>query len=102
MTQKHDYKKAIEVAENGKEHCQCFCDYPEELETILHALKLADKVTGEPNSSMVKSGESESLRLYYDTMRNDNLHTRAACAFNVFKAMIQTAQKEIADENNSA
>jgi hypothetical protein len=88
MTQKHDYKKAIEVAEQSKEHCQCFCDYPEELETILHALKLADKVTGEPSKKMIKGG------CYINYAE---IPTEESAAKEVFKAMIQTAQKEITD-----
>jgi hypothetical protein len=98
MTQEHDYKWALSLGAPFPQRTEqpiTEAEFKKYREIVENALKLADKVTGKPNSSMVKAGESESLRLYYDTMRNDNLHTRAACAFNVFKAMIAQAQKEI-------
>jgi hypothetical protein len=52
--------------------------------TIRHALKLADKVTGEPSVGM----ESEWLKVWRSTRRLLPAH----------KAMIAKAQKEIEDD----
>jgi hypothetical protein len=75
---KHDYKAALYEL-SGYAY-----DLPDDLwETVLNALKLAEKVTGEPSFDVYTEGESMM----------ENLDP-----ILVFKAMITQAQREIEDD----
>jgi hypothetical protein len=60
---------------------------------VLNALKLADKVTGEPSDGMIAEGQYA----YQEAGERGEGYT--ACDAAQFKAMIAQAQKEIDDEN---
>jgi tRNA-binding EMAP/Myf-like protein len=85
LTQEHDYKSAIEWVESIP------VKHPQQIEAkqaALHAIKLADKVTGEPSDGMLLSsadaGDCNSKRE----------------AITIFKAMIKAVQKEIEDDGS--
>ena len=73
----HDYKAALKMIEDfGATTTN------EQYRAVIHALKLADKVTGEPSEGMLNSDFQE-------------LEMDDYCAGIVFKAMIAQAQREI-------
>ena len=89
MTQEHDFKMAeywIKTKPNAPKHFTK-AGNEEAREAILHAIKLADKVTGEPSDGMLLSsadaGDCNSKRE----------------AITIFKAMIKAVQKEIEDDS---
>lgn len=86
MTPKHDYAAALEAFEifnddtRSKEIRMNAVSF--HASTILHALKLAEKVTGEPSAGMIDSAK--------------HLHPIGAWIVGkIFKAMIEQAEKEI-------
>lgn len=83
----HDYKAALE-AMNDEDHVIDLFDKDFPLkQTIINALKLAEKVTGEPSVGMLEANmKAFSKSCEYDTRPCE------------FKAMISQAQKEIDDE----
>ena len=62
-------------------------------EAIIHALKLADKLTGEPSEGMSKEGAVSGLEI---AANPENINCPLA---HMFKAMIAAAQKEVEDGN---
>lgn len=83
MTEEYDYAYCIEeMPRPGLDEPWHW--YVSNYEAIRHALKLAEKVTGEPSDSMWESG--------YSAGDGDT------AAKAIFKAMITQAQKEIDDE----
>jgi hypothetical protein len=107
MTQEHDYKAALEKfmmlrafepqANDEEKWNALMAGYYTWIinneETILHALKLTDKVTGEPSEEMCKEGD-KTLGCNLPCTVADIEDNRKA-----FKAMIAQARKEIEDEN---
>jgi len=94
MNKEHDFKSAIEsfpeplvgdIYDDG----DCYRFIQRYNSEILHALRLADKVTGEPSKEMLGSGFN-SWNFIADTHAQHLL-----CVRTVFEAMIATAQKEI-------
>ena len=86
----HDYKAAIEwveeqellASDRGVFNVPVYA-------TLLHALSLAEKVTGEPSEEMKAEGARYGLNSIVTTWPN--------LAAGYFKAMIAQAQKEIED-----
>jgi len=62
----------------------------DEIATIRHALKLADKVTGEPSEGMIEEGEVLATVMLYVVGKID--------VSLICRAMIAKAQEEIEDD----
>jgi len=86
----HDYKSALE---NFKGYAPYLDLYDSTEAAILHALKLADKVTGEPSEGMLSEGFAS-----HDFMAKSHKEIMRHCG-KIFKAMIAKQLKEIDDAN---
>lgn len=103
MTQEHDYKAVLEELPNiikivkdrkNNEYTLISFDankFKAIAPTLAHALKLADKVTGEPSEGMSDTGKYVMKGSAEDSERQQ--------AHSAFKAMIAKAQKDIEDES---
>jgi len=90
MTTKHDYKSALEwfewhVTSNGYRNTM----YEN---TIKYALRLAEKLTGEPSEGMVDEGMAENIDYNSGTEFSPINSEEAA---GVFTAMVNRALQEI-------
>lgn len=102
----HDFKAAIDFLPvildayedaAGEPIDATFDETPVEdlINTIIHALKLADKVTGEPSYGMANVGKWSSFeRCEGDEELEEYSPDNDECS-EIFKAMIAQAQKEI-------
>jgi len=110
MTQKYDYKKVIESVKNkivsgdiSSEHKRNGAKWyqtvftKEETDIILHALKLADKVTDEPSFDMVIAAMVADAKVYKEFAFKDGTCGAPIEVYKAeeFKAMINEACKEI-------
>lgn len=84
MTNKHDYEAALDEFLNGDGYTS-----EETNEAILHALRLAKKVTGEPSEGMIEEGDKHTSKAWAKGYEAD-------CEA-IYAAMISQAQKEIED-----
>lgn len=98
---KHDYSGALKVLENYIEQNTKTSSLLSHVEitnakkTIIHALKLAAVVTGEPTVSMCDEGEITAIELAGDDLYlAESAPDSEDCGY-IFKAMIAQAEKGI-------